>query len=85
METTDVMVRATDDEQPRAYVVRKPASQLSEQDVIDFVKARVSKIKHLAGGAAFLDAIPKTPVSNSIDLPIQKEETTDIPCSLGRS
>ncbi|OAL21176.1 hypothetical protein AYO22_08139 [Fonsecaea multimorphosa] len=52
---------ATDDEQPRAYVVRAPGSRLTEKDVVDFVKDRVSTIKHLTGGAAFVDAIPKNP------------------------
>ncbi len=57
--------RATDDEQPRAYVVRKPTSRISEQDVVDFVKKNVSTIKHLTGGVAFLESIPKTPVSEA--------------------
>jgi hypothetical protein len=57
------MASATDDEQPRAYVVRKPNSQISEKDVVDFVRTRVSTIKHLTGGAAFVGAIPKNPVS----------------------
>ncbi|KIW85532.1 hypothetical protein Z517_00924 [Fonsecaea pedrosoi CBS 271.37] len=52
---------ATDDEQPRAYVVLAPGSRLTEKDIVDFVKARVSTIKHLTGGAAFVDAIPKNP------------------------
>ncbi|OAP60575.1 hypothetical protein AYL99_05577 [Fonsecaea erecta] len=51
----------TDDERPRAYVVRAPGSRLTENDVVDFVKARVSTIKHLTGGVAFIDAIPKNP------------------------
>ncbi|KAJ9607984.1 hypothetical protein H2200_008063 [Cladophialophora chaetospira] len=52
---------ATDDEQPRAYVVRKLASRINEEDVVNFVKTRVSTIKHLTGGAAFIDSIPKNP------------------------
>ncbi|KIW95444.1 uncharacterized protein Z519_04028 [Cladophialophora bantiana CBS 173.52] len=52
---------ATDDERPRAYVVRVPNSRLTEKDVVDFVRTRVSTIKHLTGGAAFVDAIPKNP------------------------
>ncbi|OAL26616.1 hypothetical protein AYO20_10040 [Fonsecaea nubica] len=52
---------ATDDERPRAYVVLAPGSRLTEKDVVDFVKARVSTIKNLTGGAAFVDAIPKNP------------------------
>jgi hypothetical protein len=45
--------------------VRKPSTKLNEKDVVDFVKARVSTIKHLTGGAAFVDAIPKNPVRQS--------------------
>ena len=67
MTSAQIVNRPTDDEQPRAYVVRKPASRITEEDVVDFVKTRVSTIKHLTGGAAFIDSIPKDPVSQAMN------------------
>ncbi|KAK4949766.1 hypothetical protein LTR10_011608 [Elasticomyces elasticus] len=52
---------ATDDEDPRAYVVLKPGASITAGDVVDYVKERVSKIKWLTGGVAFVDSIPKNP------------------------
>ncbi len=49
------------DEKPRAFVVRQPQSQLTEDDVKDFVSAKVVRYKRLAGGVEFVDAIPKNP------------------------
>ena len=45
---------------PRAYVVKKPDSNLSEQDVADFIQQKVSPHKKLRGGVIFTDAIPKS-------------------------
>ncbi|XP_033752286.1 probable 4-coumarate--CoA ligase 5 [Pecten maximus] len=47
-------------EVPRAFVVTKPKVQLSEEDVIKFVKENVTHYKRLRGGVKFMDAIPKT-------------------------
>nr|CAB3219789.1 4-coumarate--CoA ligase 1-like [Phallusia mammillata] len=45
-------------EVPKAFVVRKDSS-LTEKEVSDFVKDRVSKYKHLRGGVEFVGEIPK--------------------------
>ncbi|XP_021965255.1 4-coumarate--CoA ligase 1 isoform X1 [Folsomia candida] len=47
-------------EQPRAFVVKKDDS-LTEEEVTTFVKDRLSRHKHLAGGVEFIDAVPKAP------------------------
>jgi acyl-CoA synthetase (AMP-forming)/AMP-acid ligase II len=58
-------------ELPRAYVVRKevpptptPGSaaltELTEEDVAEFVKERVAYYKWLRGGVVFVESIPKT-------------------------
>jgi len=57
---------ATDDENPRAYVVMTPGASITAEDVVDYVKERVSKVKWLTGGVAFVDAIPKNPVWFSV-------------------
>jgi 4-coumarate--CoA ligase len=56
--------RATDDEDPRAYVVVAPGSgsPLLPTDVAEYVGSRVSKVKRLTGGVVFVDSIPKNPV-----------------------
>lgn len=48
-------------ELPRAYVVKQANSQLTEQQVADYVAERVSYYKKLRGGVVFTDAIPKLP------------------------
>jgi 4-coumarate--CoA ligase len=48
---------------PRAYIVLKEGSCLSENDILRFMEAKVSKIKTLSGGIVFTGTIPKTPVS----------------------
>lgn len=47
-------------EVPRAFVVpRRP--EISEEDVKQFVAAKVSEHKQLKGGVQFLTSIPKSP------------------------
>lgn len=50
-------------ELPRAYVVLKPGAKASEADVASWLAERVAPYKRLTGGVAFVDAIPKSPVS----------------------
>ncbi|KAK5949814.1 hypothetical protein OHC33_009203 [Knufia fluminis] len=49
------------DERPKAFCVKQPGAQVTEQDVIDFVKDKVIHYKRLNGGVEFVDAIPKNP------------------------
>lgn len=44
---------------PRAFVVRRPGSNVTEQEIKDYVASKVAKYKKLEGGVIFLDAIPK--------------------------
>ncbi|XP_055327156.1 uncharacterized protein LOC129580589 [Sitodiplosis mosellana] len=47
-------------EVPRAFVVRRPESNITEKDVQQFVAKQVIKYKQLTGGVQFVDQIPKT-------------------------
>jgi len=47
-------------EAPQAFVVRN-SDKLSEQEVEEFVKARLSEPKQLKGGVKFINEIPKSP------------------------
>ncbi|KAK3059416.1 hypothetical protein LTS18_010921, partial [Coniosporium uncinatum] len=65
-----------DTELPRAYVVRRPgsdASEMTEEDVKEFVGSRLAKYKRLEGGVRFVEAIPKN-ASGKILKRILKEE-----------
>ncbi|CAK1543171.1 unnamed protein product [Leptosia nina] len=62
-EVADVAVVGMPDalagEVPKAFVVLKPDHKLTEKQIIDNVAQKLAKYKHLAGGVAFLDAIPR--------------------------
>ncbi|XP_033216638.1 luciferin 4-monooxygenase-like isoform X2 [Belonocnema kinseyi] len=47
-------------ELPFAFIVKQPNSNLTKQEITDFVNARVSIQKHLRGGVQFVKEIPKT-------------------------
>lgn len=46
-------------EYPRAYIVRKENSKVSEKEIYDFVAKKVVAYKKLEGGVRFIEAIPK--------------------------
>ena len=47
-------------EVPKAFVVRRKESNMTEKDVQQFVAKQVIKYKQLTGGVQFVDQIPKT-------------------------
>lgn len=57
----DVGVVGVEDERagelPRAYIVRK--TEVTPEDIMDYMKERVAPYKQLKGGIRFLDALPK--------------------------
>ncbi|KAI0201976.1 AMP-binding enzyme [Astrocystis sublimbata] len=56
-----VGVTINGEELPRAYIVRNPDVNVTEQDIADWMKKRVIRFKWLQGGVKFVDAIPKNP------------------------
>jgi 4-coumarate--CoA ligase len=50
-----------DYESPRAYVVRKPGSKITEDEVKDIISTKLASYKALTGGVVFVDEIPKSP------------------------
>jgi len=51
----------SDAERPRAYVVRKPGSDITEEGVKRLISENLASYKQLTGGVLFLDEIPKSP------------------------
>jgi 4-coumarate--CoA ligase len=51
----------SDAERPRAYVVRKPGTSISEKEVKKLIHDNLANYKQLTGGVVFLDEIPKSP------------------------
>lgn len=59
------------EEKPRAYVVMDGDSTAKEQDIAKWLAGKVAAHKRLRGGVAFIDDIPKNPVSfGSLRIPL---------------
>ena len=50
----------SDSELPRAYVVRREGTSISEREVKELIGERLARYKQLTGGVIFLDEIPKS-------------------------
>jgi len=50
----------SDAELPRAYVVRREGTSITEDEVKGLIKERLASYKQLTGGVRFLDEIPKS-------------------------
>ncbi|XP_046366118.2 4-coumarate--CoA ligase 1-like isoform X1 [Haliotis rufescens] len=48
-------------ELPKAFIVKKPGSAVTEQEIQDYVTSKVSVTKRLRGGVTFITKIPKSP------------------------
>ncbi|XP_045767875.1 4-coumarate--CoA ligase 1-like isoform X2 [Maniola jurtina] len=46
---------------PMAFVVMKPGSNITEQELVDYVAAEVREHMQLAGGVRFIDELPRSP------------------------
>jgi 4-coumarate--CoA ligase len=51
----------SDAERPRAYVVRKAGSNITEEGVQRLISNNLASYKKLSGGVVFLDEVPKSP------------------------
>jgi len=48
-------------ELPRAYIVSSSNTELSQSDIEEFMKDKVTDYKRFRGGIEFIEAIPKAP------------------------
>lgn len=51
----------SDTESPRAYVVRRPGTDITEDEVKKLISDQLASYKQLTGGVVFLKEIPKSP------------------------
>lgn len=59
-------------EVPRAFVIVKNNKKVSEKEVQNFVKEKVSEYKQLKGGVSFVQEIPKNPSGKILRVQIKK-------------
>ncbi|KAI5302175.1 hypothetical protein KEM56_000949 [Ascosphaera pollenicola] len=65
-------------EYPRAYIIRRPGSRLTEIDVHKFMGERLTRSKQLAGGIKFVPAIPKSPSGKILKRVLRKQAMREI-------
>lgn len=62
------------DEAPRAYIVKKPGSEIDELKVKEHMSLYLAKYKALDGGTVFTDSIPRTP-AGKVSKKVLRERT----------
>jgi acyl-CoA synthetase (AMP-forming)/AMP-acid ligase II len=65
-------------EVPRAYIVRMPGSNISEEEVKSFVKDRLAQYKQLRGGVAFIDELPKNTLNKILRRDLRERATMEV-------
>jgi 4-coumarate--CoA ligase len=66
----------SDAELPRAYIVRRQGTSITEAEVKALIGERLAKYKQLTGGVKFLDEIPKS-ASGKILKRVLREEAEE--------
>jgi acyl-CoA synthetase (AMP-forming)/AMP-acid ligase II len=61
-------------EVPKAFVVKKPSSKVTEAELIEFVSEHAASYKRLKGGVEFIDSIPKSPSGKILRRILQQRE-----------
>lgn len=80
-EAAVVGVPAPDDpttDLPRAYVVPVDRGKVSEDEIKEFVKARVAPYKQLRGGVAFIDEIPKNAIGKFLRRELREQAKKEV-------
>lgn len=66
---------------PRAYVVPIDRSKINEDEVKEYVKARLAPYKQLRGGVAFIDEIPKNAIGKFLRRELRERAKKEIRAS----
>ncbi|ORY17341.1 hypothetical protein BCR34DRAFT_622014 [Clohesyomyces aquaticus] len=67
-----------DSESPRAYIVRKPGTNISADEVKQVIKEKLASYKQLTGGVAFVDEIPRSPSEKILKRSLREQTQGDI-------
>ncbi|KAK6341054.1 hypothetical protein TWF696_009363 [Orbilia brochopaga] len=54
-------IKWAENERPRAYLVKKPGSTVTTEDVLKYMSKAVASYKQITGGVVWVDMIPKNP------------------------
>ena len=68
----------SDTESPRAYVVRRPGSKISEEQVKGLIGDKLAAYKQLTGGVVFVDEIPKSPSGKILKRVLREQAQAEI-------
>ncbi|EME84232.1 uncharacterized protein MYCFIDRAFT_152492 [Pseudocercospora fijiensis CIRAD86] len=73
----------SDAERPRAYVVRAPGSQITEDDVHKLVAERLAAYKKLTGGVKFVQEVPKSASGKILKRVLREEAQKELASGAG--
>lgn len=59
-------------ELPMAFVVKQPGSKVTAEEIVNFVKEKLSPQKWLRGGVRFIEAVPKNPTGKILRRELRK-------------
>jgi acyl-CoA synthetase (AMP-forming)/AMP-acid ligase II len=68
----------SDSESPRAYVVRRPGTNMTEEEVKKLISDKLASYKQLTGGVVFLNEIPKSPSGKILKRVLREQAQNEI-------
>lgn len=68
----------SDTESPRAYVVRRPGTHITEEQVKRLISDKLAPYKQLTGGVVFMDEIPKSPSGKILKRVLREQAQNEI-------
>ncbi|KAI5285950.1 hypothetical protein KEM54_000178 [Ascosphaera aggregata] len=67
-----------DIEYPRAYIIRKTGSTVTESDIYKLIAGKLPRGRQLTGGISFVSAIPKSPSGKVLKRVLREQAVTEI-------
>lgn len=74
---------AAHSEIPRAYVIRRQDTKVTEVELQDFIKGKLAPYKQLRGGVVFVDELPKNGVNKLLRRELKDRAMKEIRRSKG--
>lgn len=76
--------RNSDAELPRAYIVRRPGSNITEADVHKLIAERLASYKKLTGGVKFVEEVPKSASGKILKRVLREEAQKEQAAGIGK-